>query len=114
MAQKDAPLVKCTLANKKLKEGAVKLWRVLLKIGWVLYIVSFFMPVVRDGETLADGVLPGWQALSHALRGEESIWGVASALTNILMLSTLIYANNFPRAIKAACVWAGRRTLSLC
>ncbi len=66
----------------------MKLWRVLLRIGWVLYIVSFFIPVIRDGETLADGVLPGWQALSHALRGEEGIWGVASALTNILMLGT--------------------------
>ncbi len=66
----------------------MKFWRLLLKTGWVLYIVSFFIPVVKDGETLADGVLPGWQALSHALSGNEGNWGFASALTNILMLGT--------------------------
>jgi len=49
----------------------MKFWRLLLKTGWVLYIVSFFIPVVKDGETLANGVLPGWQALSHALSGNE-------------------------------------------
>ncbi|MCG8606568.1 hypothetical protein MJD09_16495 [bacterium] len=58
-------------------------------IGWGIFAISFLLPVYRDGATLADGVLPGWEVLSATINGGTGTFGVVSALTNILMLSTL-------------------------
>ena len=80
-------------------EGAA--WRRVMKLGWALFAVSFFLPVHRFGlpfsglewSTLAfdlpRGALPGIEAFLVAITGEGGAVGVASALTNALMLATL-------------------------
>ncbi|MGD8278685.1 MAG: hypothetical protein PVH00_11690, partial [Gemmatimonadota bacterium] len=47
-------------------------WRRLLRVGWLLFAVSFFLPAARYGITLGDvsigdGLLPGMQALLLAV-----------------------------------------------
>jgi len=44
-------------------------------IGLAVYVVSWFIQVEKDGITLSDGNLPGWQALRLAL---EPIWRTSS------------------------------------
>lgn len=68
-------------------------WKKVLTAGWILFGASFFLPVIRDGITLsgssiADGVLPGIQAMLLALRGWNGPVGVLSALTNLVMGAT--------------------------
>ena len=60
-----------------------------LSIGWLTFLVSWFLPVHVLGPTLADGVLPGWQVARDTLSGEGGIHGIASAITNIVMLATV-------------------------
>ena len=66
----------------------MKGWRNAVFVGWGLFMIAFFLPVHEHGSTLADGVLPGWEALTAALF-EAGIFGAASALSNLLMLATL-------------------------
>ena len=33
----------------------------------LLYVIAWFLPVEKDGTTLADGGLPGWEAFRVAL-----------------------------------------------
>jgi hypothetical protein len=68
-------------------------WRRLVTVGWVMFAVSWFLPVHRGGITLADldwgeGLLPGIQAFLVAFDYGDSFFGVASALTNLLMAAT--------------------------
>jgi hypothetical protein len=60
-----------------------------LLVGWGLFVVSFFIPVHSDGSTLADGTVPGIEAMMEALKGHAGPVGIASGLTNIIMLATL-------------------------
>jgi hypothetical protein len=53
-------------------------WRGLLTAGWVLFVVSFFLPAHEFGVS-------GLQAFWLALSGEAGAVGVLSALTNLLM-----------------------------
>lgn len=70
--------------------------RRLLNAGRLLYIGSFFLPVVRYGATLRhmelnEGVLPGVQAFLVALLGGgNGAVGVLSALTNLLMAMAFV------------------------
>src|SRR5258706_8464175 len=70
----------------------------------LLYVIAWFLPVIKDGATLADGKLPGWEAFRVALApimsyGEfakdtslfHNVMSVASALTNFLMLLCLFW-----------------------
>jgi len=70
----------------------------------LLYVIAWFLPVAKDGTTLADGGLPGWQAFRVALAplipydgfAEDTgifhnVISVASALTNFLMLLCLFW-----------------------
>lgn len=70
----------------------------------LLYVIAWFLPVAKDGTTLADGGLPGWQAFRVALaplipyegfaEGTDvfhKVVSVASALTNLLMLLCLYW-----------------------
>ena len=68
-------------------------------IAVVLYLVSWFLPVIKDGERLGNG-LPGWEALTvvmSPLWDPESIrhnpWSsllsVVSGFTNVFMLVAL-------------------------
>lgn len=68
-------------------------WRRLLKLGWVMFALAFFLPVHRYGDTLfhtslSDGLLPGIQAFLVALFQDGTL-GAASALTNFVMLATM-------------------------
>lgn len=68
-------------------------WRKILTAGWVVFAISFFLPVARYGITLGqldvgDGLLPGIEALLLALTGAGGAIGVASGLTNAIMAST--------------------------
>ncbi len=70
----------------------------------LLYVIAWFLPVAKDGATLADGEVPGWQAFRVALAplipyegfAEDTdmfhnVVSVASALTNFLMLFCLYW-----------------------
>lgn len=66
-------------------------WRRLLRAGWLVYAIAFFLPVIDGGITLGqgnfhEGLLPGIQALLTAFRCGPV--GIASALTNLVMLAT--------------------------
>ena len=61
----------------------------------LVYAVAWFVPVIKDGSTLADGWLPGWQALRVSLTPlwEGFRWGwlqgtlsIASGLTNLVFV----------------------------
>lgn len=68
-----------------------KAWRRLIRTGWLVYAVSFFLPVAHYGITLfslEDGGLPGIEAFLLALRGAGGVAGVFSALTNLVMVLT--------------------------
>lgn len=67
----------------------MKNWKLLLGAGWGIYALSFFLPVHRYGETLASGTVPGVEALFTALM-EGGTLGIASALTNVIMIATLV------------------------
>ncbi len=80
-----------TLSAEFAKVGG-RWWRRLLRVGRVAYGVSFLLPVVRNGITLAgmnihDGGLPGIQAFLVALESGDAV-AVASALTNVAMLAS--------------------------
>jgi len=67
-------------------------WRWLLRTGWLLYLVAFFLPVIDGGVTLGqgnvhEGLLPGIQAFLVALRWGGA-FGIASALSNLVMIPT--------------------------
>jgi len=58
-----------------------------------VYVLAFFLPVAKYGITLGqgnlrEGLLPGIQAFLVALRGSDDVVGIASALTNLVMILT--------------------------
>ncbi len=68
---------------------------IVIGIAWLLYTASWFFQVIKDGTTLSQGGLPGWQAFHFALtlEGVEESTGlvtriimVSSSLTNFLMV----------------------------
>jgi len=68
-------------------------WRRLVRTGWAVYALAFFLPVAKYGITLGqgnlrEGLLPGIEAFLVALRGGGGIVGIASALTNLVMILT--------------------------
>jgi hypothetical protein len=68
-------------------------WRRFIRAGWVMFAVSFVLPVHAWGitvfnTTIGDGAVPGIQAFLIALQGEGGPIGVISALTNVAMLLT--------------------------
>lgn len=70
-----------------------KTWRTLLTAGWVMFAVSWLLPVHRYGITLSEldwheGLLPGMQAFLVAFNEGDDPVGVLSALTNFLMAAT--------------------------
>lgn len=68
-------------------------WRWLVRAGWAVYALAFFLPVAKYGITLGqasfkDGLLPGIEAFILALTGAGGVAGTFSALTNLVMLLT--------------------------
>lgn len=80
-------------------------WKLLLGTGWACYALSFFVPVFREGGTLLEGKLPGWEAIHGAFVYGE-IYGKLSALTNLVMLLTPLAlpvgARRAPRVLLSA------------
>ena len=70
----------------------------IVVVAAAVFLLSWFVPVIEGGATLADGVLPGWQAFRLAmapiwsyegLSGGDGLWdviSVASGLTNLLFV----------------------------
>lgn len=71
--------------------------KLLITIGYLMYSISYFVQVHVDGHTIADGTLPGLEAILIALapmfeRGYDvsllGVISVLSALTNFLVISS--------------------------
>lgn len=70
-------------------------------------MVSWFIPVVKHGATLSQGVLPAWEAFRTALFLEgvsaslaTKVWMVTSALTNFIVISSLAIFRTRPGGFK--------------
>lgn len=76
----------------------------------ILFGIAWFLPVEADASTLADGVLPGWQALLVAagpitqhrfaeldLITIRELLMAMSALSNVMMLYSAALALGWPR-----------------
>ena len=80
----------------------------------LIYVVAWFVQVAKDGQTLADGVLPGWQAVVLAF---SPLWGdfngnglraalcVGSGLTNVVFLAGILRLARRSRTSTTAWVW---------
>jgi len=83
-----------------LKEERGDIARALLWSVGLVYAVAWFVPVIKDGATLARGKLPGWEALYCALsplwefdldaRWPWETLSVLSGLTNLVFLLALV------------------------
>ena len=56
-------------------------------LGWLIYAVAWFLPVIEGGVTLPKG-LPGWEALQAVLGPEVGPWyvkflSILSGVTNL-------------------------------
>lgn len=96
-------------------------WRRLLTAGWVVFAISFFLPVARDGITLGqldvgEGLLPGVQALLLAMAGWGGAVGVASGLTNLVMAATWWRVSDAGRGRIRLLAWLATlaATINLC
>lgn len=84
-------------------EASMKSRAILIGMAWLLYAVSWFLPVIDGGTTLSQGELPGWEAFRVALGG--NFLEVSSALTNFVMIaSPVILLGRFDR-LKVALPW---------
>jgi hypothetical protein len=74
----------------------------LVVLGWFVFALAWFLPVIENGKRLSDGVLPGWEAFAVALdvhgelHGDD--WGPVSAaiarlsaITNFLMFGSMVF-----------------------
>jgi hypothetical protein len=89
----------------------VRIQRLLIWAAWLAYVAAWFLPVVKEGVTLPDG-LPGWQAFRVAA---SAVWPLAdvtidrwykAVLFTISAVTTLLF---FPGSLWA--VWSGSRAL---
>lgn len=83
----------------------------------LLYVVSWFVPVVNEGATLAEGAVPGWEAFRTALspiwpyqglKGDSTlsgVIGVVSALTNFWFVLSSVVLALLPLRSKRGVFW---------
>jgi len=74
--------------------------KTLLRLAIFMYALAWFLPVIKDGTTLAQGGVPGWEALVTALSpiwdsGSGDTWweatlAAASGLTNAWFLIAVV------------------------
>ncbi|MCY3545266.1 MAG: hypothetical protein OXH49_00150 [Gemmatimonadetes bacterium] len=80
------------LSKEFAKAGSPR-WRRLIYAGWALFAVSFVLPAAGEGVSdrgfLSLGTIPGWDAFVSALFWGDLV-GKFSALTNLLMLASLL------------------------
>ena len=86
---------------------------IVIEIAWLLYTASWFFQVIKDGTTLSEGALPGWEAFLTALGGIKASVGlvtriimVSSSLTNFLMILSpvILFWRRFD-SLKRALPW---------
>ena len=97
-----------TLSKEFAKAGKPR-WRRLMVAGWALFAVSFFLPALYDPS------VAGWEAFLYAVTNWAGLIGVLSALTNLLMLVTILTARRArpPGGRWAFPVMAGASALNL-
>ncbi len=85
---------------------------------WTVLALAWFVQVAKDGDTLADGTIPGWQALSLSLsplwggfggggfhgNGLQAFFSVCSGLTNIAFVAG--FARLAHRSAASSKLWA--------
>ena len=85
--------------------------QLLIWAAWLVYVAAWFLPIVKEGVTLPDG-LPGWQAFRVATC---AVWSCAdisidkwfkTVLFTISAVTTLLFV---PGSVWA--VWGGSRAL---
>ena len=85
--------------------------QLLIWAAWLVHVVAWFLPVVKEGVTLPQG-LPGWQAFRVAA---SAVWPLPdvtldkwykAVLFTMSAVSTLLF---FPGSVWA--VWSGSRAL---
>ena len=85
--------------------------RLLIWVTWLVFTAAWFLPVVKEGVTLPEG-LPGWQAFRVAA---SAVWPIPdvtidkwykAVLFSISALTTLLF---IPGSVWA--VWGGSRAL---
>ena len=74
----------------------MKAYTRVVSAGLALYAVAWFVQVIKDGATLADGTLPGWQAFRVAL---SPIWPYEGLVTEGWFRRILSVASGFTNAI---------------
>ena len=89
----------------------------VVTLAWLAYAIAWVVPVHKDGDRLPNG-LPGWQALRVAMnpvwpyegdRSEFTYWGllpVASGLTNLVMVASLLMPSRRTRRQGLILAWA--------
>jgi hypothetical protein len=89
----------------------VRRQQLLIWAAWLVYVAAWFLPIVKEGVTLPDG-LPGWQAFRLATC---AVWSCAdisidnwykTVLFTISAVTTLLFV---PGSVWA--VWGGLRAL---
>jgi hypothetical protein len=80
-----------------------------------IYAIAWFVQVIKDGQTLADGTIPGWEALRAALsplwkekfNGNqlEATLSVSSGLTNIAFAASFLWLSFRPTAASRPWAW---------
>jgi hypothetical protein len=89
----------------------VRRQQLLIWAAWLVYVAAWFVPVVKEGVTLPDG-LPGWQAFRVAA---SAVWPLQdftidkwykAVLFTVSAITTLLF---FPGSVWA--VWSGSRVL---
>lgn len=90
------------LSKEFAKAGSPR-WRRLIYAGWALFAVSFVLPAIGEGPRGGSGFLDygtmlGWDAFVAALYGGDLL-GRLSALTNLLMLGSLLVLRTSRRGL---------------
>jgi len=90
--------------------------RALVWVVGLVYALAWFVQVVKDGSTLADGVLPGWEALrlalsplwEHDFGGSllEASLSVGSGLSNVVFLAAFVRLARHEAVRTSAWSWA--------
>lgn len=65
-------------------------------VAFIMFVAAWFFPVHKEGITLADGLLPGWQAFMLAFM--YGPLGIPSALSNGLFFVLLYMMTKSPGA----------------
>lgn len=78
-------------------------WSEVLVIGWSFFAMSYLLPALADGTEL----MLGWEAFWLALTGAGGMLGVFSAVSNVLMLTTLAHGRVSRRARWPVAVMGG-------